>query len=138
VKIEGSRHVGERAILLAGTADPRFIARHEQLLKEVEVVVRDLVCEDTAEDYVLTWRVYGANGVRMTPVKQNAVPEEAFILANASRRPARAPRRWCGPRSNIFCITAMKTDCRRAAIWRFHSRCRKSPSARLTASTSII
>ena len=81
MKIEGSRHVGERAILLAGTADPRFIAHHEQLLKEVEVVVRDLVCEDTAEDYVLTWRVYGVNGVRMTPVTQNAVPEEAFILA---------------------------------------------------------
>jgi hypothetical protein len=37
-----------------------------QLLKEVEVVVRDLVCEDTSEDYVLTWRVYGVNGVRMT------------------------------------------------------------------------
>jgi hypothetical protein len=81
VKIEGSRYVGERAILLAGTADPRFVARHEQLLKEVEVVVRDLVCEDTCEDYVLTWRVYGVNGVRMTPVTQNAVPEEAFILA---------------------------------------------------------
>src|SRR5262245_40205978 len=32
VKIEGARHVGERAILLCGTADPRFIARHEQLL----------------------------------------------------------------------------------------------------------
>ena len=45
------------------------------------MVVRDLVCEDTAEDYVLTWRVYGVNGVRMTPVTQNAVPEEAFILA---------------------------------------------------------
>ncbi len=27
VKIEGARHVGERAILLCGTADPRFIAR---------------------------------------------------------------------------------------------------------------
>jgi hypothetical protein len=40
-------------------------------LQEVESVVRDLVCEDAAEDYVLTWRVYGVNGVRMTPVTQN-------------------------------------------------------------------
>jgi hypothetical protein len=80
VKIEGARQVGERAILLCGTADPRFIARHEQLLKEVEGVVRDLVCEDAAEDYVLTWRVYGVNGVRMTPVTQNAAPAEAFIM----------------------------------------------------------
>ena len=80
VKIEGARHVGERAILLCGTADPRFIARHEQLLQEVESVVRDLVCEDAAEDYVLTWRVYGVNGVRMTPVTQNTQLGEAFIL----------------------------------------------------------
>jgi Acyclic terpene utilisation family protein AtuA len=80
VKVEGARHVGERAILLCGTADPRFIARHEQLLQEVESVVRDLVCEDVAEDYVLTWRVYGVNGVRMTPVTQNAPLGEAFIL----------------------------------------------------------
>ena len=80
VKIEGARHVGERAILLCGTADPRFIARHEQLLQEVESVVRDLVCEDAAEDYVLTWRVYGVNGVRMTPVTQNTPLGEAFIL----------------------------------------------------------
>ena len=29
--------------------------------------MRDLVCEDAPEDYVLTWRVYGINGVRMTP-----------------------------------------------------------------------
>jgi hypothetical protein len=57
VKIEGARPVGERAILLCGTADPRFIARHEQLLKEIEGVVRDAVCEDAPEDYVLTWRL---------------------------------------------------------------------------------
>src|SRR6516225_11367644 len=58
----------------------RFIARHEQLLQEVESVVRDLVCEDAAEDYVLTWRVYGVNGVRMTSVTQNIPLGEAFIL----------------------------------------------------------
>ena len=80
VKIEGARPAGERAILLCGTADPRFIAQHAQLLKEVEDVVRDLVCEDAQEDYVLTWRVYGVNGVRMTPVLQNELPAEAFIM----------------------------------------------------------
>ena len=67
VKIEGSRKVGERAVLLCGTADPKFIAQQDKLLKEVEIVVRDLVCEDSPEDYVLTWRVYGIQGVRMTP-----------------------------------------------------------------------
>jgi hypothetical protein len=80
VKIEGARPAGERALLLCGTADPRFIARHDQLLKEVEGVVRDLVCENAQEDYVLTWRVYGVNGVRMTPVMHNELPAEAFIM----------------------------------------------------------
>jgi hypothetical protein len=42
--------------------------------------VRELVCEDAEEDYVLTWRVYGVNGVRMTPVLQNELPAEAFIM----------------------------------------------------------
>lgn len=81
VKIEGSRKVGERAVLLCGTADPKFIAQSDKLLKEVEIVVRDLVCEDTPEDYVLTWRVYGVQGVRMTPAVQQAAPPEAFIMA---------------------------------------------------------
>jgi hypothetical protein len=81
VKIEGACRVGERAVLLCGTADPRFIAQHEQLLKEVEIVVRDLVCEDAAEDYVLSWRVYGVNGVRMTPTAEPSPPPEAFIMA---------------------------------------------------------
>jgi hypothetical protein len=57
-----------------------FIKNHEKLLKEVEDVVRDLVCEGATEDYVLGWRVYGVNGVRMTPV-QDANPTEAFIMA---------------------------------------------------------
>ena len=81
VKIEGARRVGERAVLLCGTADPRFIAGHEQLLKQVEIVVRDLVCEDAAEDYVLSWRVYGVDGVRMTPIAQTSPPPEAFVMA---------------------------------------------------------
>ena len=81
VKIEGARKVGERAVLLCGTADPKFIAQHNKLLKEVEIVVRDLVCEDTVEDYVLTWRVYGVQGVRMTPAVAETPPPVAFIMA---------------------------------------------------------
>jgi len=81
VKIEGARKVGERAVLLCGTADPKFIAQQNKLLKEVEIVVRDLVCEDTPEDYLLTWRVYGVQGVRMTPPVAETLPPEAFIMS---------------------------------------------------------
>jgi hypothetical protein len=78
VKIEGARHVGERAVLLCAAADPRFISRHQEILKEVEVVVRDLVCEGQPMDYSLFWRVYGVDGVRGVPAEK--LPEEVFIL----------------------------------------------------------
>ena len=92
VKIEGARRMWASARSCSPALPiPRFIARHEQLLQEVESVVRDLVCEDAAEDYVLTWRVYGVNGVRMTPVIQTTPLAKPSSWANASRpRGARA------------------------------------------------
>jgi hypothetical protein len=79
VKLEGARQIGERAILLAGAADPRFIARHQDILRAAAVVVRDLVCEDAPEDYTLSFRVYGVDGVRMAP-PTGALPGEVFVL----------------------------------------------------------
>ena len=80
VKLEGARLVGERAVLLAGAADPRFIARAETILAEVAEVVRELVCENTPQDYSLFWRVYGANGVRASVPPGEAPPNEIFVL----------------------------------------------------------
>ncbi|GGE27604.1 hypothetical protein GCM10007276_00970 [Agaricicola taiwanensis] len=80
LKLEGARLVGYRALLLSATADPRFIARHAALLEEVKTVVRDLVCEDTAQDYDLFFRVYGVDGVRHWPTPPNPMPREAFIM----------------------------------------------------------
>lgn len=80
VKIEGSRRIGERAIMMGGAADPRFIARHATILQEVAGVVRDLVCEDAPEDYTLTFRVYGVNGVRMNVPRGEALPREVLIM----------------------------------------------------------
>ncbi len=80
IKLEGARKIGERAILLAGAADPRFIARHREILPEAARVVRDLVCEDQPEDYTLTFRVYGIDGVRMAPPAQEPAPGEVFVL----------------------------------------------------------
>ena len=79
VKIEGSRVVGERATLLCAAADPLFIKGHRDILEGVRIVVRDLVCEDTPEDYSLFWRVYGVDGVSEAP--PDAVqPHEIFLL----------------------------------------------------------
>ena len=80
VKIEGARKIGERAVLLAGAADPRFIARHREILPAVEQVVRDLVCEDAPEDYTLRFRVYGVDGVRMAAPAAEPLPGEVFVM----------------------------------------------------------
>ena len=80
VKLEGAQLVGHRALLLCGTADPRFIARRADLLERVKEVVRDLVCEDTSEDYRLFFRVYGVDGVRAWEAPPDPLPREAFIM----------------------------------------------------------
>lgn len=81
IKLEGATKIGERAILLCGSADPRFIAQSKELLPKVAIVVRDLVCEDTTEDYTLHFRVYGVDGVRMNVPPNEAMPGEVFIMA---------------------------------------------------------
>ena len=78
VKIEGSRRIGERAVLLCGAADPRFIERREMILREVAKVVRDLVCEDSQEDYSLFWRFYGIDGVT-EKLPDAPLPGEIFM-----------------------------------------------------------
>ncbi|MGA3403866.1 MAG: acyclic terpene utilization AtuA family protein, partial [Acetobacteraceae bacterium] len=80
VKIEGARKIGERAVLLAGAADPRFIAQHREILAAVADVVRDLVCEDTPQDYTLRFRVYGVDGVRMAAPEHEPPPGEVFVM----------------------------------------------------------
>ncbi len=79
IKIEGATRVGERAVLFCGAADPRFIERHEDILRDVSNVVRDLVCEEAPEDYSLFWRIYGINGVT-DKLPDAPVPGEIFLL----------------------------------------------------------
>ncbi len=86
VKLEGAACVGERAVLLAGSADPRFIARIEQNLAEVQEVVRELVCENTPKDYDLFFRIYGRDGVRATTPEGERPPGEVFILGECIAR----------------------------------------------------
>ncbi len=83
MKLEGACRVGERAVLLCGVADPRFIARSEEILSNAAAGVRDLVlvCEDAEEDYYsLFWRVYGVNGVREAIPADAPLPGEVFLL----------------------------------------------------------
>lgn len=80
IKLEGAACIGERAVLLAGAADPRFIARYKEILPAVAEVVRELVCEDQPQDYTLRFRVYGVDGVRGFAPEGEPTPGEAFIM----------------------------------------------------------
>ena len=80
IKLEGARLIGERAVLLAGAADPRFIARSKEILPKLAALVRDLVCEDQPEDYTLRFRVYGVDGVRMVVPENEPPPGEIFLM----------------------------------------------------------
>ena len=80
VKLEGARLVGERAVMLAGAADPRFIARAEANISEVAALVRELVCEDSPQDYSLYWRIYGVNGARENVPPGEPPPGEVFVM----------------------------------------------------------
>jgi hypothetical protein len=80
VKLEGAVRIGERAVLLAGAADPRFIAQSKEILPKLADLVRDLVCEDLPQDYTLRFRVYGIDGVRMIVPESEPLPGEVFIM----------------------------------------------------------
>ena len=80
LKLEGASMIGYRALLMAGAADPHFIARHEEIFAAVSRVVRDLVCEDKAEDYRLSFRLFGVDGVRAWAEPPAHMPREVFIM----------------------------------------------------------
>ena len=80
LKLEGAAMIGYRALLMAGAADPNFIARHSEILAAVSHVVRDLVCEDNAEDYRLSFRLFGVDGVCAWAEPPAQLPREAFVM----------------------------------------------------------
>jgi hypothetical protein len=80
IKLEGAVKIGERAVLLCGSADPRFIAQCKSLLPKVADLVESLVCEDAPKDYTLGFRVYGLDGVRMVVPAGEPPPGEVFIM----------------------------------------------------------
>ena len=97
VKIEGARRIGERAVLLAGAADPRFIAQHREILPAVATVVRDLVCEDTPRGLHAALprlrrgrRAHGGAGGR-TATGRSVHHGRMHRADGASAQP-----RWCG------------------------------------------
>jgi acyclic terpene utilization AtuA family protein len=92
IKVEGVGRIGERAVLLAGCADPKVIAGIPSILAEVEAIVRDIV----PGGYRFYVRVYGLNGVVAWPTPPASSPREVFILAECVAETAEEARTATG------------------------------------------
>jgi hypothetical protein len=80
VKLEGAALVGQRAVLLAGCADPKAIAAMKDILSAVERIVRDLVAGSVRGEFELHHRVYGLDGVFTWSEPPSPLPREVFVM----------------------------------------------------------
>ncbi len=77
IKVEASMLVGHRAVLLAGTADPKVIQRLPELIATVESTTRALV----PGEYQIYPRLYGIDGIYPQQNGPASTPvRESFIL----------------------------------------------------------
>ena len=76
LKIEGAAHVGARAVLIAGVADPFMIEQLPLALQTVEHKVRQLV----PGDWTLFPHVYGQGAVRTLAQAQHSRHEAGLVL----------------------------------------------------------
>jgi len=78
VKIEGATRVGARAIMVAGSADPVFIEKADEIAASVEATIRELVPPKPDKPYTLYFRFYGLGVVGGQPVSRP--PEEVGVI----------------------------------------------------------
>ena len=92
VKIEGAAKVGERALMLAGCADPRAIAAMKEILPAVEKTVRELTAKTVKEPFQVYHRVYGIDGVFNWPLPPASMPREVFVMVEIIAQTAEAAK----------------------------------------------
>ena len=92
VKIEGAAKVGERALMLAGCADPRAIAAMKEILPAVEKTVRELTSKTVKEPFQVFHRVYGIDGVFNWPSPPATLPREVFVMVEIIAQTAEAAK----------------------------------------------
>jgi hypothetical protein len=135
IKLEGALKIGERAVLLCGSADPRFIAQCKDLLPR-------------SRTWCATWSA--RTGRRITRCGSGSTASMACAWscrrtnrrrakcsswASASRRRASAHPRWFAPASSSCCTTAIPGVFPPPAMLRFRSRHPRYRSDRPIAST---
>lgn len=92
VKIEGATRVGERAVLIAGCADPRAIASMHDILKAVEKTVRELTAGTVKVPFEIYHRVYGIDAVVAWPQPSASLPREVCIMVECIAENAEAAK----------------------------------------------
>ena len=92
VKIEGAAKVGERALMLAGCADPRAIAAMKEILPAVEKTVRELTSKTVKEEFQIYHRIYGIDGVFNWARPPEPLPREVFVMVEIIAQTAEAAK----------------------------------------------
>ncbi|HUA77787.1 MAG TPA: acyclic terpene utilization AtuA family protein, partial [Acetobacteraceae bacterium] len=79
IKVEGAEWCGERAVLLAGSCDPRVIANADAIIQGVRSNVAEIMPPDLAQPYELFFHVYGKGATSLFGATL-ATAEEIFFL----------------------------------------------------------
>ena len=139
IKMEGARLIGERAVLLAGAADPRFIAQSKDILpKLVRSGARPGLRGPGPGLYITLagvwrgWRAHGGAGARGAAGR--SVHHGRMHRADAGTR----VRGGAHLQTISCCISVIPAGCRPPATWRFPLRRRRFPLARRIGSTFTI
>jgi hypothetical protein len=80
VKLEGAAQTGFRSIVIGGMRDPRLIAEIDHVTAVVEQAVEDSLGD---EEYRLSFRIYGRDGVLGRSEPETAPPRELGVLCEA-------------------------------------------------------
>lgn len=92
VKVEAARFVGHRVVILAGVADPGFIAASDAILTGVTRVVADLIPQTPDAPWNLNFRRYGIDGVMDWLTPPATPPREVFIYGECTAPDAETAR----------------------------------------------
>lgn len=82
IKLEGAKRVGYRTVSIAGSRDPVFISKIDEIIEGVRNRVADNFSEIPATSYKLLFHLYGKNGVMgiLEPEKDITTHELGIIL----------------------------------------------------------
>ena len=80
IKIEGAEWIGERAVCLAGSCDPRVIANQARITAGVRAIVSDIVPPTDEAGYELFFHVYGTGAIDLFDGRHAAPADEVFFL----------------------------------------------------------